>query len=158
VTKYAGLIGLQRSAPITDGRRTDEKSYHQSAHAGRHREGQQLPARVHHATDHVEQPGGSGRAQVSLDALPGTGMTDGEVPGTGVTLREDLMDAALERLNDRMRDVAAAESIPLYDLARLLPKSLQYFYDDCHFNTNGAATTGEGLSTFLAERGLVRKN
>jgi lysophospholipase L1-like esterase len=81
----------------------------------------------------------------------------GSEPGApGVTFREDLIDAAMERLNDTMRRVAAENSVPMYDLARLLPQSLRYFYDDCHFNVAGADTTANELATFLVTNQLVR--
>jgi lysophospholipase L1-like esterase len=80
----------------------------------------------------------------------------GRAPGApGVTFREDLMDAAMEQLNDTMRSVAAENSVPVYDLARVLPKSLQYIYDDCHFNVEGARTTGKGLAEFLVTARLL---
>jgi hypothetical protein len=85
------------------------------------------------------------------------GASDPRHPGstTGATFREDLMDAAMERLNDTMRDVCTRDSIPLYDLARTLPKSLQYFYDDCHFNVAGAAGAGKGIAQFMVAHRLV---
>lgn len=69
---------------------------------------------------------------------------------------EAEMDAGLEKLNDTMRAVAAEDSIPLYDLARELPKSLEYFYDDCHFNTAGARAAGQGLARIMIERVVAR--
>ncbi len=66
----------------------------------------------------------------------------------GVTYREDRMDAALEALNDEVRALSVAERLPLYDLARDIPKSSTYFYDDVHFLPPGAAFAG----THLAER------
>lgn len=73
----------------------------------------------------------------------------------GVVYREDAMDSALERLNDVMRTVAAENSVPLYDLAHVMPKSLEYFYDDCHFTDAGALATGRGLAEFLTNRALL---
>jgi hypothetical protein len=73
----------------------------------------------------------------------------------GVVYREDAMDSALERLNDAMRTVAEEDSVPLYDLARALPKSLEFLYDDCHFTPAGALATGRGLARFLMDRALV---
>jgi hypothetical protein len=69
--------------------------------------------------------------------------------------REDVLDTALERMNEVMRGVARSDSVPLYDLARELPKSLEYFYDDCHFNPAGARAAGRGLARLLAEDALV---
>jgi len=69
----------------------------------------------------------------------------------GVTYREAAMDAAMERVNDVTRRVAAADSIPVYDIVREIPRTLDYFYDDCHFNTAGAAWVGSRVAAFLAE-------
>jgi lysophospholipase L1-like esterase len=68
----------------------------------------------------------------------------------GVTYREAAMDAALEQMNDVMRGFAAGDSTLVYDLAREMPRSLEYFYDDCHFNAAGAAWVGRRLAAFLA--------
>jgi lysophospholipase L1-like esterase len=72
-----------------------------------------------------------------------------------VVYSEAAMDNALERFNDAMRGVAATDSVPVYDLAREIPKSTEYFYDDCHFNRAGALAAGRGLATFLSDHGLV---
>ena len=73
----------------------------------------------------------------------------------GVTYREDLMDQALESFNNVMRQVAAKHSVPTYDLARLMPKSSDFFYDDAHFNVRGAREAGVGLASFIKTRGLI---
>lgn len=73
----------------------------------------------------------------------------------GKTYSETSMDSAMERFNDVMRAVAVESEVPLYDLACRIPKSLDYFYDDCHFNTQGSRTTGRELAHFLVAEGLV---
>ncbi|GAG33855.1 unnamed protein product, partial [marine sediment metagenome] len=73
----------------------------------------------------------------------------------GVTYREEVMDRAIEAYNDVMRRIAREFDVPLYDLARHLPKSSEYFYDDFHFNVGGAAAAGRALAAFLIERGQV---
>lgn len=70
----------------------------------------------------------------------------------GVTYREDKMDGALARLNDVMRAVAVEDSLLLCDLARAIPKSRDYFYDDFHFNRAGAHRAGIELAKVLAPR------
>ena len=67
----------------------------------------------------------------------------------GVTYSEPAMDAAMEEYNDVMREVAAEFDIPLYDLAREIPKSSAYFYDDCHFNAGGAEFLGNALAPII---------
>lgn len=67
----------------------------------------------------------------------------------GVVYDERSLDAALETLNDVTRTIAKQYSIPLWDLARELPKSSQVFYDDCHFNVAGAQLAGRSLASVL---------
>ena len=161
VTNYAGLVGLQRSAPVTDEPpRTDETSYATNLRtlAGIAKaNGFQLVFMTQQTTWNSAVDPDARKYHWMRYRAPAP-ERDSDIPTTGVTFRDDLMDAAMERLNERMRAVAANDSIPVYDLARTLPKSLQYFYDDCHFNTLGAATAGDGLATFLLERRLLPKN
>jgi len=63
--------------------------------------------------------------------------------------REDLMNAALESYNDVMRDLAATEDVELVDLAATMPKSLEFFYDDVHFNDAGARAAAAALAAIL---------
>jgi hypothetical protein len=67
----------------------------------------------------------------------------------GVTYREEVMHEALESMNDVMREVAESNSVPTYDLARVFPNSSEYFYDDVHFNVNGAREAGLGLASVI---------
>ena len=76
----------------------------------------------------------------------------------GVTYREDFMDEALEALNEQMRRLAADNTIPLYDLAKAMPKSLEFFYDDVHFNERGANTAGINLAAFIEEKNLIKSS
>lgn len=73
----------------------------------------------------------------------------------GVTYRADFMDEAMEKLNNVMRQVAADSSVPLFDLARTIPKSSEFFYDDAHFNVKGAYLSGMGLASFILENKLM---
>jgi lysophospholipase L1-like esterase len=70
----------------------------------------------------------------------------------GVTYREDVLDGEMEQYNGVMRDVGAELGVPVFDLARELPKSTRYIYDDVHFNAKGADTTGALLASFLEAR------
>jgi lysophospholipase L1-like esterase len=73
----------------------------------------------------------------------------------GKTYSEQSMHEALESLNNAMRQVAGEYTLPLYDLARLLPKSLEFFYDDVHFNVKGASIAGKELGRYILESGLL---
>ncbi|HEX5133671.1 MAG TPA: SGNH/GDSL hydrolase family protein [Candidatus Krumholzibacteria bacterium] len=73
----------------------------------------------------------------------------------GITYSEADMDAAMDSLNDVMRQVAEESHVPVFDLARWMPKSLEYFYDDCHFTPAGAAAAGTRLAEFLVGQQVV---
>jgi lysophospholipase L1-like esterase len=75
--------------------------------------------------------------------------------GTRVRYREADLDAAMEHYNDAMRRAAAASGAPLFDLARAIPKSADFFYDDVHFNVAGADTTAAMLARFIVDRGVI---
>jgi lysophospholipase L1-like esterase len=157
VSNYAGLIGLERSTPETDATpRTDEGSYATNLRtlagiaSGNHTK---LVFMTQQTTwNSTVDP--TARRHHWMRYRAGAPGADAK-SGNGFTFKEDKMDAAMERLNDSMRRVGEEESVPVYDLARTLPKSLEYFYDDCHFNTAGAAETAKGLGSFLVEHRLT---
>jgi lysophospholipase L1-like esterase len=67
---------------------------------------------------------------------------------------EALM-TAMNRYNSTTREVAASRNVPILDLARTMPKSPQYFYDDCHFTEagaqHGALVIGGAVAETLAD-------
>jgi len=75
--------------------------------------------------------------------------------GKSVRYREADLDAALGRYNDAMRRAGAAQDIPVFDLARWLPKSFDYIYDDVHFNARGADAAAAMLARFMVENGVI---
>jgi lysophospholipase L1-like esterase len=77
--------------------------------------------------------------------------------GPDSAYREEALDQAMEAYNDAVRAVAAEFKVPLLDLARALPKSGEYFYDDVHFNPRGADTVGAMLALFVSENTRLRK-
>ncbi len=66
-----------------------------------------------------------------------------------VRYSENAMHEALEQMNDVMREVAESMGLSLYDLGRSMPKSSDYFYDDVHFNRNGARVAGTELAELI---------
>jgi len=73
----------------------------------------------------------------------------------GVTYREEAMDRAMSAYNDALRDVGQEHNIPVFETDLLLPKSREFFYDDCHFNIQGARKAADLLGRFLIENGLI---
>jgi len=66
-----------------------------------------------------------------------------------VSYREADMDRAMEQYNDVTRRLASEFNLPLVDLGRVLPKSSEIMYDDCHFNVNGARVAAECVARLL---------
>ncbi|HEX5727136.1 MAG TPA: SGNH/GDSL hydrolase family protein [Longimicrobiaceae bacterium] len=69
--------------------------------------------------------------------------------------RAEWMAAALEEYNQAVREVGRRQEVPVFDLARALPGTMDYFYDDVHFNVRGAEAAGTLLARFLVEQGVV---
>lgn len=70
----------------------------------------------------------------------------------GQRYRETDMDRAMEAYNDVTRQLAEEYQVPLLDLAKMIPKSRNLIYDDCHFNINGAHVAGTYLGQMLVDR------
>lgn len=75
----------------------------------------------------------------------------------GINYSEANLSRALSAYNDVLRQVAAKEKVPVFDTDLLIPKTLEYFYDDCHFNNNGSQKAAALLGSFLLENGLCKK-
>lgn len=145
-SNYRALVEIQESAPRTDAApRTDLEPYRRNLQtlAGV-AQSQELPlVFMTQAT--------TWNSQVD----PGVVEWQWLLYGVNATHRADLMDEAMEAYNDVTREVAAESAVPLFDLARLMPKSLDYFYDDVHFNVEGARVAGVALADFLVQTGSV---
>jgi len=77
---------------------------------------------------------------------------------SGVKYREDFMDEAMNVLNNETRRVAGLYKIPLYDLAASIPKSREFFFDDVHFNHEGARFTAHALATLIVANQQLARN
>lgn len=62
------------------------------------------------------------------------------------------MDEAMNVLNNVTRKVADQYQIPLYDLAATMPKSREFFFDDVHFNDQGARTAAHELANVILSK------
>lgn len=73
-----------------------------------------------------------------LESLLWTGGI-GSISGEGLEYYSTAALAeGMRRYNDRMRELAEAESVEFFDLAARLPRDDSVFYDDCHLNESGA--------------------
>ncbi len=142
-SNYQSKIALRRQAPVAKKKpRTDLSPYEEN-----------LKSIIGVARAHgidlvfVTQPS-SWNSRVDPKAAEWHWMTYRE----GVRYPEEWMDEALEKYNDVMRRLGGENGIPVFDLARGVKKSLQFFYDDCHFNVAGARYVGEELGSFVSRR------
>lgn len=72
----------------------------------------------------------------------------------GRYLANPALAKGMELYNQVMRDLAAREGIELVDLAAMLPKTTEVFYDDCHFNDSGARMVAAALAEQVKTRPL----
>lgn len=73
----------------------------------------------------------------------------------GKYYREDIMEHSMELVNNITKEVGQQENMPVYDLAKNMPKTLEYFFDDVHFNVKGARKFGEDLARFIVYKKLI---
>ena len=73
-------------------------------------------------------------------------------PGRSYTLDLNSLVRVSGLYNDFVRKLAAEEGLLLCDLAAVVPKGAEAFYDDVHFNTNGARIVAEALSDCILDR------
>jgi len=86
------------------------------------------------------------------DSLSGANLENYPVDGEDVAMNGRLIWAILELYNDVVRKMCAERNLPLVDLAKLMPKNSQYFYDMSHFTNRGAVEVSRLISAPLACR------
>ena len=64
----------------------------------------------------------------------------------------DVMVRGISLFNESLKIVCSENSVELYDLAKISEADTTMFYDDCHFNNNGAHKVAEYIAAhFLLE-------
>lgn len=67
----------------------------------------------------------------------------------------DVMISSTNDFNKKLLEVCeVSKEIYCMDLANKVPKTLDYMYDDMHFNENGAKFVAEEISSFMKEKML----
>lgn len=88
-----------------------------------------------------------------LDRLLWTGGV-GSISGEGLEYYStSALAEGMRRYNDRLRELAEAESVDFFDLAARLPRDDSVFYDDCHFNESGAVQVAALLEEAVRSEG-----
>ena len=62
---------------------------------------------------------------------------------------------ALEMYNETLLNVCSARSVDCLDLAPLVPKDATAFFDDVHFNEQGARIVADAVAQYLLENNIV---
>lgn len=55
------------------------------------------------------------------------------------------LSAEMRRYNDAQRDIAMKHGVSFVDLDAAIPKSLDYYFDDCHFTDKGSHAVAEAI-------------
>ena len=74
-----------------------------------------------------------------------------EQPGS-VYYSIGMLGEAMEKYNTVLLATCESEGVDCLDLASTLPKDLDTFYDDVHFNKSGAQRVRDALGAYLLER------
>lgn len=61
----------------------------------------------------------------------------------------EALDAGIRMYNDTLLKTCRLRQIECIDLSSILPKDTTVFYDDCHFNENGADAVAEIIARYL---------
>jgi len=72
-------------------------------------------------------------------------------PGRSYTLDLDSLVRVSGFYNDYVRDLAAKHALALCDLDAVVPKGTEAFYDDVHFNTNGARIVAQAMTDCIVD-------
>jgi lysophospholipase L1-like esterase len=75
-----------------------------------------------------------------------------------VRYREQHLDEGLNTFNDSMRQVCVDNKIPIFDLPAMIPKTSEFFYDDCHFTARGSAISGKMLARYIINNNLLKRD
>lgn len=72
---------------------------------------------------------------MSDEEIGSLGMIQGEAIGNGKKWAVATGRNGMKLYNDKIREIASSEGVKLIDLELAVPKSLDYFYDDVHYQT-----------------------
>jgi len=61
----------------------------------------------------------------------------------------EFMISTLEKYNSKLLSICQAKNTSCYDIEKTIPKSLNFFYDDVHFNENGADLVANLISNYI---------
>ena len=66
------------------------------------------------------------------------------------------MTRGMEQFNAKARQIAAELHVPLVDLERIVPKSLDYMYDNVHYTKRGNEIIGRAVAEQIIKWGVIK--
>jgi len=63
-----------------------------------------------------------------------------------------VLNILMKKYNDIVRTVCQENNVQCIDLTKHLPSNTNVFYDDCHFNENGAEMVAEIVARYFNKK------
>jgi lysophospholipase L1-like esterase len=86
------------------------------------------------------------------------GVGDFQAEGGKQYYSAEALSRAMGTYNSTLIETCRQRHVECFDLAPLLPKDTTIFYDDAHFNENGARSVAAALAMYLLEHGSLKKS
>lgn len=68
---------------------------------------------------------------------------------------KENMQAAMDSMNTIVHQLCKKLEVPVLKPETFMPKTTEYFYDDCHFTPKGAQMLGDSLSMFIERTNFI---
>lgn len=87
------------------------------------------------------------KQKMNSEELQSLNMLNREAIGDGIRWTYETALSGIKKYNDTIRELSDELNVPLVDLEKVVPKSLDYFYDDVHYTDK----TYDLISSYLSD-------
>lgn len=87
------------------------------------------------------------KQKMTSEELQSLNMLNREAIGDGIRWTYETALSGIKKYNDTIRELSDELNVPLVDLEKVVPKSLDYFYDDVHYTDK----TYDLISSYLSD-------
>jgi lysophospholipase L1-like esterase len=87
------------------------------------------------------------KQKMNSEELQSLNMLNREAIGDGIRWTYETALSGIKKYNDTIRELSNELNVPLVDLEKVVPKSLDYFYDDVHYTDK----TYDLISSYLSD-------
>jgi len=87
------------------------------------------------------------KQKMTSEELQSLNMLNREAIGDGIRWTYETALSGIKKYNDTIRELSNELNVPLVDLEKVVPKSLDYFYDDVHYTDK----TYDLISSYLSD-------